>query len=77
VKDLVERFDFAITEDAFHYGWAEKMNPFIEAGKPVFAAEYTDLGGDFESFCIKAKQLKFSVILKKRGLDSWIQTCPK
>jgi hypothetical protein len=76
VKDLVDRFDFAITEDAFYYGWAEKMNPFIEAGKPVFAAEYTDLGGDFETYCNKSKELKFSTILKHRKLDAWIQTCP-
>lgn len=76
VKDLVEHFDFAITEDAFFYGWAEKMNPFIEAGKPVFAAEYTDLGGDFESYCRKSKDLKFSTILKNRGLDAWLRICP-
>jgi len=76
VQDLVDHFDFAITEDAFFYGWAEKMNPFIEAGKPVFAAEYTDLGGDFATYCQTSKHLKFSTILKHRGLDAWIQTCP-
>lgn len=76
VKDLVEHFDFAITEDAFYYGWAEKMSPFIDVNKPVFAAEYTDLGGDFETFCRKSKDLKFSTILKNRGLDAWIRTCP-
>ena len=76
VKDLVDHFDFAITEDAFFYDWAEDMKPFITAGKPVFAAEYTDLGGDFESFCRKSKELKFSIILKNRNLDAWIQTCP-
>jgi len=76
VKDLVEHFDFAITEDAFFYGWAEKMTPFIEAGKPVFAAEYTDLGGDFESFCHKSRELKFDTIFKNRGLDAWLKTCP-
>ena len=76
VKDLVEHFDFAITEDAFYYGWAEKMNPFIAAGKPVFAAEYTDLPGDFDAFCEKSRQLKFSTILQQRGLDAWLKTCP-
>ena len=75
VKDLVNVYDFAITEDAFFYGWALKMNPFIEAGKPVFAAEYTDLKGDFESFCKKSKELKFNTILKHRGLDAWMKTC--
>jgi endo-alpha-1,4-polygalactosaminidase (GH114 family) len=76
VKDLVNHFDFAITEDAFYYNWAEDMLPFIEAGKPVFAAEYTDLPGDFSVFCKQSKQLKFSTILKKRGLDAWLQVCP-
>jgi endo-alpha-1,4-polygalactosaminidase (GH114 family) len=75
VKDLVDHFDFAITEDAFYDGWAEKMKPFIEAGKPVFAAEYTDLDGDFEAYCKKSKELKLSIILKHRNLDAWIQTC--
>ena len=76
VKDLVEHFDFAITEDAFYYDWAEDMLPFIASGKPVFAAEYTDLGGDFESYCRRSQELNFSTILKQRGLDAWIQTCP-
>jgi hypothetical protein len=75
VKDLLEHFDFAITEDAFYYGWAKDMKPFIEANKPVFAAEYTDLPGDFADFCEQSKQLRFSTILKHRGLDAWLQTC--
>jgi endo-alpha-1,4-polygalactosaminidase (GH114 family) len=75
VQDLVDHFDFAITEDAFFYGWAEKMKPFIEASKPVFDAEYTDLDGDFSAFCRQSKALKFSTILKHRGLDAWLQTC--
>lgn len=75
VKDLLAHFDFAITEDAFYYGWAEQMSPFVDAGKPVFAAEYTDLPGDFAAFCEQAKKLNFSTILKHRGLDVWIQTC--
>jgi hypothetical protein len=77
VKDLVDHFDFAITEDAFYYGWAEDMLPFIEAGKPVFAAEYTDLSGKLEAFCQKSKNFKFSTILKNRNLDAWVQSCRK
>lgn len=76
VKELVNIYDFAITEDYFYYDETEKMLPYIEAGKPVFAAEYTDLPGDFNAFCKKSKQLNFSTILKQRGLDAWIQTCP-
>lgn len=75
VGDLVNLYDFAITEDYFYYDEAEAMLPYIKAGKPVFAAEYTDLPGDFEAFCKKSKELNFSTILKKRGLDAWVQFC--
>jgi len=75
-KDLVGVYDFAITEDAFYYNWAKDMLPYIQAGKPVFAAEYTDLPGDFEAFCRQSKQLGFSTILKHRDLDVWIGSCP-
>ena len=75
-KDLFEIFDFAITEDAFYYGWAGQMKPYIAAGKPVFAAEYTDLPGDFAEFCRQSNELGFSTILKHRDLGAWLQTCP-
>ena len=75
-KDLVGVYDFAITEDAFYYNWAEEMVPYIQAGKPVFAAEYSDLPGDFEAFCRQSKELGFSTILKRRNLGAWLETCP-
>jgi len=75
VKDVLELYDFAITEDAFYYHWAADMSPYIEAGKAVFAAEYTDLGGDFERYCTQNKELDFSLILKQRELDAWLDTC--
>jgi hypothetical protein len=73
--DLVDIYDFAITEDYFFYGEAEAMVPYIEAGKPVFAAEYIDLAGDFEAFCRRSKELGFSTILKHRELSAWLETC--
>jgi hypothetical protein len=76
VQELVEHFDFAITEDAFVYGWAEKMKPFIEVGKPVFAAEYDDTGVDFAAAYKKAKELRFSIIQKHRILTAYRVTCP-
>jgi len=75
-KDLVETFDFAITEDAFYYDWAGDMLPYIQAGKPVFAAEYTDLPSDFQEFCRLSNGLGFNTILKHRDLDAWLETCP-
>lgn len=73
--DLVNIFDFAITEDYFYYEEAEAMLPYLQARKPVFAAEYTDLPGDFAAFCRQAKTLGFSLILKNRDLDAWRETC--
>lgn len=75
-EDLVDVFDFAITEDAFYYNWAQDMLPYIQANKPVFAAEYTDLPGDFQEFCRQSKELGFSTILKHRDLDAWMESCP-
>lgn len=75
-RDLVNILDFAITEDAFYYRWAKDLMPYIQAGKPVFAAEYTDLPGDFQEFCRQSKELGFSTILKHRDLDAWLETCP-
>ncbi len=76
VADTLALFDFAVTEDAFYYGWAEAMAPFIEAGKPVFAAEYTDMDVDFAAACAWGQRQGFSFILKRRDLDAWRETCP-
>ena len=76
VTDSLAFFDFAITEDAFYYGWAAAMLPFIEAGKPVFAAEYTDMDVDFAAACAWGQQHRVAFILKHRGLDAWLETCP-
>lgn len=75
VADSLAFFDFAITEDAFAYGWAEAMLPFIEARKPVFAAEYTDMDVDFTAACAWGRQHGFSFILKHRHLDAWVEIC--
>jgi hypothetical protein len=74
--DLLPNYDWALTEDCFAGGWCKDMLPFIEMGKPVFAAEYTDTGVTLEQLCQEAKPLNFSLILKNRDLDAWQQTCP-
>jgi len=75
VKDLLPYYDFAITEDCFVQGWAEQMKPFIDAGKPVFSAEYDDTGVDLPAACRKARELGFSLIQKHRILTAWRVTC--
>ncbi len=74
-KDLLPDFDWALTEDCFSQGWCEQVAPFVEAGKAVFAAEYTDTGSKLEQFCAKARALHFNAILKRRNLHAWRATC--
>jgi endo-alpha-1,4-polygalactosaminidase (GH114 family) len=79
VVDLLDTFDWALTEDCFADDWCEEMEPFVEAGKAVFAAEYTDTltEGEFANqVCPQGKDLGFSFILKNRDLDSWRRACP-
>jgi hypothetical protein len=76
LADSISFFDFAITEDAFHFGWIEKMLPFIDAGKPIFAAEYTDMQVDFEAACAWGREHNVSFILKNRILTAFRVACP-
>ena len=75
VKDLLPYYDFAITEDCFDGRWCGKMSPFVEQGKAVLAAEYTDTGMTKRRFCPKAGTLNFDAILKKRNLGPWRRAC--
>lgn len=76
VADLLPRYDWALTEDCFAEGWCEQMLPFIDAGKPVFAAEYTDMDMNLDEICPQASEWNFSVILKNRDLDAFMESCP-
>ncbi len=74
---LAPYFDWALTEDCFAEGSCEQMSPFVEAGKAVFAAEYTDSGITLGDLCPQARQLKFSAILKHRNLHAWRHACAR
>ncbi len=75
VADLLPYFDWALTEDCFAEEWCADMLPFIAAGKPVFAAEYTDTGITTGQFCDRAQAMNFNAILKNRDLDAWQESC--
>jgi len=75
VADLVNDFDWALTEDCFYQGWCDQMKPFIQQGKAVFAAEYSDTGIRLDGFCPQAMEMGFSAILKNRDLDAFRKAC--
>jgi hypothetical protein len=76
IVDLLPDFDVALTEDCFDQGWCDRTLPFVQNGKPVLDAEYTDTGATLDSFCPRAKELGIRAILKHRNLDAWRQACP-
>lgn len=73
---LAGDFDWAMAEDCFAEDWCADLAPFLEAGKTVFAAEYTDRDVDFRVACETAGTLGISLILKRRELDGWVRHCP-
>lgn len=40
--ELVDYFDFSLNEECHAYDECGQLQPFLDAGKPVFNAEYTD-----------------------------------
>lgn len=75
VGELLAYYDWALTEDCFDQGWCGELSPFIAAGKPVFAIEYTDTGAQTSQFCPQARQLGINAMLKHRELDAYRVGC--
>ena len=73
IDDLVTDFDFHLSEECFSREDCALLKPFIDAGKPVFAIEYTLA---LPLFCPMAKAQKFSAIKKKYELDAYREACP-
>lgn len=73
VKSLVNDFDFAVVEECFAYGECGKYSPFVEAGKPVFVAEYNTRNKATK--CERADRLDFDLIFKRLDLDAWRRSC--
>lgn len=74
-SDLVDYFDWALTEDYVVEGWCTDMAPFLEGGEAVFTAEYTDTGVLLAKACGEGDALGLSVILEDRELDAKREAC--
>ena len=74
--ELVMDFDWITTESCFNEGWCDKVEPFIQAGKPICAIEYTNEGTRFYESCSTTLAQIINPILKHRTLDAWRSTCP-
>ncbi len=73
IKDLVDYFDGALNEECFYYDECDAMMPFIEAGKPVFQAEYADTAALAQQratdICADARDRGFHTLVLPWDLD--------
>jgi hypothetical protein len=70
--DLVSYFDWIINEECFSYQECQLLQPFSDAGKPVFVIEY-ELSP--EEFCTQANQMNFNALHKNWDLDAYQFDC--
>ncbi len=78
VDELVNNFDWMLTEDAYADDWYEQAELYIENGKAVFVVEYTDnmsRNKFLNNICPSAEAKHFTSILKDRDLGAGLTTC--
>ena len=73
VPDLVGQFDWALNEQCFEYDECDSLQPFLDAHKAVFNAEYNL---PTSAFCPQAKAMGLSSMLKHLSLDAYRVPCP-
>jgi hypothetical protein len=72
IPDLVSSFDWILNEECFSFQECHLLQPFQDAGKPVFIIEY-DLAP--EDFCSQANQMGFNALHKNWELDAYRVDC--
>lgn len=76
VNDLISEFDFMVAEEAFEQGWWKDALPFLQANKPVFAIEYSNLSSVRDEACRGQREQGFSVLFAGVMLDAKAKPCP-
>lgn len=70
IPELVDDFDFAVNEQCHEFDECELNQPFIDAGKPVFNAEYAErFVEDTEEVCGRARALGLRTLILPIDLD--------
>lgn len=78
IPQMVDEFDWILSEDAFVEGFQDTLEPYITAGKAVFFTEYTDRISttDFQNdVCAYATVKGYSAVLKDRDLTNTTIYC--
>ena len=70
IRELVDHFDFAVNEECHQYDECDAYGPFLDAGKPVFNAEYDQaFVTDPTKVCEPAAELGMSTLILSIELD--------
>ncbi|KAI9339962.1 glycoside hydrolase superfamily [Obelidium mucronatum] len=82
--ELFNVFDFAVVEECTRNKNCGQYSPFVDSGKPVFAADYLDAGSDggctpikgtVEAACDVLNSHNFEGIIKKCSLSAAVTQC--
>jgi hypothetical protein len=66
LSELVPYFDFGVVESCYKYNECGLLRAFTDAGKPVFAIEYSS----DSAICTQAAELKLTVVFKTIDLNA-------
>lgn len=70
IAELVDEFDFAVNEQCHEFDECDLNEPFLDAGKPVFNAEYADeYVIDAGSLCVTAASEGLRTLVLPLDLD--------
>jgi hypothetical protein len=77
IPTLVPFFDWTLNEQCLEFNECDKLKPFISANKAVFSVEYltNQHTPDTTNVCASTEAEKYSWIIKKPELDSWVDSC--
>jgi hypothetical protein len=81
IPTVVGDVQYAVNEECQDYNECDVYEPFVSAGKPVFAIEYrtnpTGLSASQkDAICNAPDTTGFSILIKKYDLDTVVYACP-
>lgn len=68
-------FDFMIVEECFLYQFCNELQPYLDAGKDVLAAEYPITGVSIKEVCAYAESSEIKFIFKAKEITAGYLTC--
>ncbi len=72
IPELEPYYDYSVDEECLEYSECSLLEPFVKAGKPVFAVEYAKTPSQF---CAEANALGLMSMQKGKDLEAWNAPC--